>query len=138
MTGKIPALHPGKILKEEFMIPFELTGSRLAKDLGVPASRINSLVHGRRRINADIALRLGAYFGLPPQFWMTLQADYDLRLAAAGVDLKKIKPKAKPKPPKTQLKPAAAMSTSISDGVRWPRLAASGSVSLSSPEADPD
>ena len=59
--------------------------------LDVPAPRVNDIVLGKRSITADTAVRLGAYFRLPPQFWMNLQADYDLRLAEGGIDLKKIK-----------------------------------------------
>ncbi len=88
------AIHPGEILKLDFMEPLGITSYRLAKDLGVPAPRVNDIVLERRSITADTALRLGAYFSLPPQFWMNLQADYDLRMASAGVDVKKIKPRA--------------------------------------------
>ena len=87
------AIHPGEILLEEFLIPMNLTPYRLAKDLHVPLPRINDVVRGKRSITADTALRLGAYFGLPAQFWMNLQTDYDLRLAAANQDLKKVKPR---------------------------------------------
>jgi antitoxin HigA-1 len=91
MVPRIFAIHPGEILSEEFMKPLELTAYRLAKDIDVPVPRVNDIVRGKRSISADTALRLGAYFGLPAQFWMNLQADYDLRLAAAEVDLRKIK-----------------------------------------------
>jgi addiction module HigA family antidote len=93
MAKKVFAIHPGEILKEEFMKPLGLTAYRLAKDLDVPAPRVNDVILGKRSITADTAVRLGAYFGLPPQFWMNLQADYDLRLAESGIDLKKIKPR---------------------------------------------
>jgi antitoxin HigA-1 len=76
-----------------FLEPMALTRYRLAKDLHVSLPRINETVLGQRSISADTALRLGTYFGLPPQFWMNLQADYDLRLARANKDLKKIKPR---------------------------------------------
>lgn len=91
MAKKIFAIHPGEILKKEFMNPLGLTAYRLARDLDVPAPRVNDIVLGKRAITADTAVRLGAYFGLPPQFWMNLQADYDLRLAEGGINLKKIK-----------------------------------------------
>ena len=84
-----PALiHPGEILLTEFMEPLGLTGYRLAKELAVPAPRIGDLVRGKRSISADTALRLGIYFGLPAQFWMNLQNEYDLRRAAASPALK--------------------------------------------------
>jgi antitoxin HigA-1 len=91
MARKVFAIHPGEILNEEFMKPLGLTAYRLAKDLDVPVPRVNDIVRGKRSISADTAVRLGAYFGMPAQFWMNLQADYDLRLAGAEVDLKKIK-----------------------------------------------
>jgi addiction module HigA family antidote len=87
------AIHPGEILKEEFMIPLALTAYRLAKDLHVPVPRINDIVRGKRSISADTAIRLGIYFGLPAQFWMNLQADYDLRLARASRQLAKVTPR---------------------------------------------
>jgi len=78
------AIHPGEILKEEFMRPLSITAYRLAKDLHVSAPRMNDIVRGKRSITADTAIRLGIYFGLPAQFWMNLQTDYDLRLAKAA------------------------------------------------------
>ncbi len=75
------AIHPGEILLTEFMEPMSLTSYRLAKELGVPLPRIYDIVKGKRAISADTALRLGAFFGLPAQFWMTLQKQYDLRTA---------------------------------------------------------
>ena len=91
MARRVFAIHPGEILHEEFMKPLGLTAYRLAKDLDVPVPRVNDIVRGNRSISADTAVRLGAYFGLPAQFWMNLQADYDLRLAGAQIDLRKIK-----------------------------------------------
>ena len=87
------AIHPGEILLKEFLEPMGLTRYRLAKDILVSLPRINEIVHGKRSISADTALRLGTYFGLPAQFWMNLQADYDLRLARANKELRKIKPR---------------------------------------------
>jgi addiction module HigA family antidote len=75
------AIHPGDILLTEFMEPLGLTAYRLAHELHVPLPRVYELVRGRRAISADTAIRLGRYFGLPPQFWLNLQNDYDLRLA---------------------------------------------------------
>ena len=89
------AIHPGKILLTEFMEPYGLTAYRLAKELCVPAPRVNDVVRGRRAISADTALRLGIYFGLPAQFWLNLQNYYDLRLAAKASALQKIRPRAK-------------------------------------------
>ena len=74
-------LHPGEILKEEFLIPFGLSQNKLALDIRVPARRINEIVHGKRRITADTALRLAKYFNMSAQFWLGLQMDYDLDVA---------------------------------------------------------
>ena len=90
--AKMFAVHPGEILLEEFMKPHGLTAYRLAKALEVTLPRVNDIVLGKRAISADTALRLGAYFGLPAQFWLNLQNDYDLRIAARTA--KKIKPMA--------------------------------------------
>ncbi len=87
------AIHPGEILKEEFMEPLSLTSYRLAKDLHVPAPRVNDIVRGKRSITADTAIRLGIYFGLPAQFWMNLQNDYDLRLARASAGIDGVNPR---------------------------------------------
>lgn len=89
------AIHPGEILQTEFMEPLGLTAYRLAKDLRVSAPRVNDIVRGRRAISADTALRLGIYFGLPAQFWLNLQNDYDLRMASKVASLRNIKPRGK-------------------------------------------
>lgn len=73
-------IHPGEILVEEFLEPLELTQYRLAKDISVPARRINEIVHGERGVSADTAIRLARYFGNSEQFWMNLQARYDLEV----------------------------------------------------------
>jgi addiction module HigA family antidote len=75
------AIHPGDILRTEFMEPLGLTSYRLAQQLHVPLPRIYQIVRGTHSISADTAIRLGRYFGLPPQFWLNLQNDYDLRMA---------------------------------------------------------
>ncbi len=74
-------IHPGEVLREDFMEPLGLTPYRVAKDIGVPQPRIYDLCHERRSITADTALRLGQYFGISAQFWMNLQAKYDLDVA---------------------------------------------------------
>ena len=86
------AIHPGDILLTEFMEPLELSAYRLAKELQVPLPRVYDIVRGKRAITADTAIRLGMYFGLPAQFWLNLQNDYDLRLAKPAVSVK-IKPR---------------------------------------------
>jgi addiction module HigA family antidote len=80
-SRKMPPLHPGEILLEEFLKPMNLSQNRLALDIRVPARRINEIVHGKRRITADTALRLAKYFKMSPQFWLGLQMDYDLDVA---------------------------------------------------------
>jgi addiction module HigA family antidote len=75
---RYPPLHPGIILLEEFLKPMELTQARAARDLKLSPRVINTIVRGGRSINAEIALRLSRYFGNTPQFWLNLQADYDI------------------------------------------------------------
>ena len=87
-------VHPGEILRMEFMEPLGLTAYRLAKELDVPSPRVGDIVRGRRAISADTALRLGIYFGLPAQFWLNLQNEYDLRRAAASPALQRVSPRA--------------------------------------------
>ena len=74
----LPNIHPGEILLEEFLVPMGLSQNRIARAMGVPPRRINEIVHGKRSITADTALRLARYFGTSEQFWMGLQADHDL------------------------------------------------------------
>ena len=78
---KLKPVYPGKILLEEFLKPMNLSQNQMALALRVPASRINEIVHGKRRITADTALRLARYFGMSPRFWLGLQMDYDLDVA---------------------------------------------------------
>jgi addiction module HigA family antidote len=77
----LPSIHPGEILLEEFLKPLGISQYRLAKDMNVPARRINEIVHGKRAITADTALRLGKFFNMSPQFWMNLQTRYELEKA---------------------------------------------------------
>jgi antitoxin HigA-1 len=80
MNKPLPPVHPGEILMEEFLEPMGISQYRLAKDISVPPGRINEIVHGKRSINADTALRLGRFFGMSPMFWLNLQTRYDLEL----------------------------------------------------------
>ena len=82
MTAKLPPVHPGEVLLEEFLKPTGLSQYRLAKDINVPPRRINEIVHGKRAVSADTALRLARYFGTTPRFWLNLQAQYDLDVQA--------------------------------------------------------
>jgi addiction module HigA family antidote len=77
---KIDPIHPGEILLEEFLRPMDISQYRLAKSINVTARRINEIVHGKRRISADTALRLSRYFGTTERFWMNLQTRYDLEV----------------------------------------------------------
>ena len=77
---KLPPIHPGEILLEEFLEPMGISQYRLAKDISVPPRRINEIVHGKRSITADTALRLGRFFNMSPQFWLNLQTRFDLEV----------------------------------------------------------
>jgi len=81
MTDKLSPVHPGEVLREEFIKPIGISQNRLAIDIGVDARRINKIVLGKRAITADTALRLSRFFGNSPQFWMGLQTQYDLDIA---------------------------------------------------------
>ena len=82
MTDKLSPIHPGEVLLEEFLKPMNLSQNRLAIDIGVDARRINEIVLGKRGVTADTALRLARFFGNSPQFWLGLQSQYDLDVAA--------------------------------------------------------
>jgi addiction module HigA family antidote len=80
MAKKLEPTHPGEILLEEFLNPLKLSQYRLAKEISVPPRRINEIVHGKRSISADTALRLSRFFGTTDRFWLNLQAGYDLEV----------------------------------------------------------
>lgn len=82
MATKLPAIHPGEVLLEEFLEPTGRSQDRLAKDISVPPRRINEIVHGKRAVTADTALRLARYFGTTPRFWLNLQTQYELDIEA--------------------------------------------------------
>ena len=90
---KLKNIHPGEILLEEFLIPFNITAYKLAKDIEIPQTRISEIVKGNRRITADTALRLSKYFGNSPKFWLGLQDDFDIEeeILAKGSILDSIK-----------------------------------------------
>jgi len=77
---ELEPIHPGEILLEEFLNPMDISQYRLAKDINVDPRRINEIVHGKRAISADTAIRLGHFFNMSPQFWLNLQSHYDLEL----------------------------------------------------------
>ena len=76
--NRLKNIHPGEILREEFLKPMELTAYRLSKDVGIPQTRTSAIIKGERRITADTALRLSKYFGTTAKFWLGLQNDYDI------------------------------------------------------------
>lgn len=82
----IAPIHPGEILKEDFIEGFGITQNKLAVAIGVPPRRINEIVHGKRGITADTAVRLSAYFGTTAEFWMNLQSHYELRLERRALE----------------------------------------------------
>ena len=90
---KLKNIHPGEVLSEEFLIPFNITAYKLAKDIEIPQTRISEIVKGNRRITADTALRLSKYFGNSAKFWLGLQDDFDIEgeTLAKGSILKSIK-----------------------------------------------
>ena len=94
MTTTMKPIHPGEVLMLDFLEPLGVTQHRLAVSIGVPPRRINEIVHGKRRISADTALRLARYFGTSERFWINLQARYDLEIERdnLGSKLEEIKP----------------------------------------------
>lgn len=88
---KLSNVHPGEVLNEEFLLPLGISQNALARAMNVPPRRINEIVHGARAVTADTALRLAIVLGTTPQFWLGLQADYDLE-EAARVDLSGLRP----------------------------------------------
>ena len=95
MAKRLPPIHPGEILREEFLVPMKLTPYAVARSCGVPRTRIERLAREETPVTADTALRLSRYFGTTPQLWMNLQAQYDLERAedAAATALRRIKPR---------------------------------------------
>lgn len=81
MENKLPPVHPGEVLLEDFMKPLGLSQYRVAKDIGVPTLRISQIVNGKRSVTADTAMRFARYFGTSPDVWLRLQARYDLEVA---------------------------------------------------------
>jgi addiction module HigA family antidote len=96
MPKLLPPIHPGETIREDILEPLDMSVNQLAKALSVDAARLNEIVRGRRGITADTALRLSRYLGTSAEFWLGLQADYDLRVARQ-LKLKKIEREVKPK-----------------------------------------
>ena len=88
MAKKLSPITPGDVLLEEFLNPLEISQNQLAKDLNVPANRISQIIHGKREITADTALRLGRYFAIEPEFWLNLQLRYNMKIAKNKVGSK--------------------------------------------------
>ena len=93
-TDKLPPVHPGEILMEDFLKGMGITQHKLAVSIGVPPRRINEIVHGKRAVTADTALRLAKFFEMSPQFWLGLQAQYDLDVAEDKIlsEIERIQP----------------------------------------------
>lgn len=85
MTDILPPVHPGEILREEFLVPLKMSAGALAKKLGVPRTRIERLAGEQTGVTPDTALRLGKFFDTTPEFWMNMQASYDLKVHAAAL-----------------------------------------------------
>ena len=92
IENRMRPIHPGEILREEFLLPMGITANSLAMALMIPAPRINDIARERRGITADTALRLGILFGMEPRFWLNLQAEYDMRTVTRNL-LGKISPR---------------------------------------------
>jgi addiction module HigA family antidote len=92
----LPPVHPGEILREDFMKPLRLSVNKLALELHVPATRIGEIVHERRRVTADTALRLARYFNTNPEFWLNLQNFYDLEVSKRSGTVSEIKRRVHP------------------------------------------
>jgi addiction module HigA family antidote len=75
---RLPNIHPGEILLEEFLLPLDISAYRLAKDIGIPQTRVSQIINGKRRVTADTAVRLSKYFGNSAKFWLGLQDDFDI------------------------------------------------------------
>lgn len=86
MTSILPPVHPGEILREEYLIPCHMSAGALAKKLNVPRTRIERLANEQTVVSTDTALRLAKYFRTSPEFWMNLQASYDLKIEAAALE----------------------------------------------------
>lgn len=82
---RLPNIHPGEVLKEEFLDPMGISAYRLAKDTGIPQTRISEIIKGKRRVTADTALRLAKYFGISARFWLGLQDDFDIEEAEIAI-----------------------------------------------------
>ncbi len=88
MAKKLTPITPGDVLLEEFLRPMNISQSQLSKDINVPANRISQIIHGKREITADTALRLGKYFGIEPEFWINLQVRFNMKIARSKVGSK--------------------------------------------------
>ena len=101
MAKKLSPITPGDVLLEEFLKPMEITQNQLARDINVPPNRVSQIIHGKREITADTALRLGKYFGIEPEFWLNLQVRYNMKIARNKVG-KKIEREVKAHFPQTE------------------------------------
>jgi antitoxin HigA-1 len=102
MIKVLSPITPGDVLLEDFLKPLNITQSQLSKDISVPANRVSQVVHGKREITADTALRLGKYFGIDPEFWLNLQTRYNIKIARSKIG-EKIEKEVKVYTPQSQI-----------------------------------
>lgn len=108
MAKKLSPIRPGEILLEEFLEPMEISQAKLARDINVPPNRINQIINGKREITTDTALRLGMYFGIEPEFWLTLQMRFNMKIVQEKAGKKIEKEVKKYLPPSNHLGPSPA------------------------------
>jgi len=108
MTKKLPPINPGDILLEEFLEPMNISQAKLARDINVPANRVNQIINGKREISTDTALRLGKYFGIEPEFWLNLQMRFNMKIVKEKTGKQIDKDVKKYIPPNNDINPAPA------------------------------
>ncbi|MGL1933335.1 MAG: HigA family addiction module antitoxin [Desulfotalea sp.] len=107
MTKKLQPINPGDILLEEFLEPLNISQAKLARDISVPANRINQIINGKREISTDTALRLGKYFGIEPEFWLNLQMRFNMKIVREKTGKQIDKDVKKYIPPNNHISPAS-------------------------------
>jgi len=108
MAKKLPPINPGDILLEEFLEPMNISQAKLARDINVPANRVNQIINGKREISTDTALRLGKYFGIEPEFWLNLQMRFNMKIVKEKTGKQIDKDVKKYIPPNNDINPAPA------------------------------
>ena len=108
MEKKLPPINPGDILLEEFLEPLNISQAKLARDISVPANRVNQIINGKREISTDTALRLGKYFGIEPEFWLNLQMRFNMKIVREKAGKQIDKDVKKYIPPNNHISPVTA------------------------------